>query len=145
MYKNILVAIDESEMSQSVLNTTLRIAESCFPTVTLLFVGREFLPLTPGEVYVTKTYLEELNSKEQERGMWMLGKYNTQLKSNGITAEEVFLQGDPAKQILQYAKDKNQEMIIIGSRGLSGIKEMLLGSVSHKVSQLANCPVLIVH
>ncbi|WP_082592542.1 universal stress protein [Paenibacillus sp. Soil766] len=38
-----------------------------------------------------------------------------------------------------------QQLIIIGSRGLSGIIEMMLGSVSHKVSQLSSYPVLIVH
>nr|WP_284644965.1 universal stress protein [Paenibacillus chinjuensis] len=47
--------------------------------------------------------------------------------------------------MLKYARDTEQQLIIIGSRGLSGIKEMMLGSVSHKVSQLSNCPVLIVY
>lgn len=145
MYKNILVAIDESEMSQAILDTTLRIAEPDISHVTLLFVGKKFLPSTSGFVHVSKEYLEKFNKEAQEQGVKILSKYNNQLIPKGITAQEVFLQGDPAKQILQYAKDTNQEMIIIGSRGLSGIKEMLLGSVSHKVAQLANCPVLIVH
>ncbi|WP_445670890.1 universal stress protein [Paenibacillus sp. FSL R5-0473] len=39
----------------------------------------------------------------------------------------------------------SSNFIIIGSRGLKGIKEMMLESVSHKVSQLSSCPVLIVH
>ncbi|WLV24902.1 universal stress protein [Aciduricibacillus chroicocephali] len=145
MYKNILVAIDESEMSNAVLDTTLEIAEPGISDVTLLFVGREFVPSMMGVMYVPETYLKDIDMETQGRVMKMLKTYNERLKQEGIIAKEVYLQGDPAKQILQYAKDTGQEMIIIGSRGLSGVKEMLLGSVSHKVAQLANCPVFIVH
>ena len=65
--------------------------------------------------------------------------------TKGTSIETVHLKGDPAHQILDYAKDHGQELIIIGSRGLSGVKGVMLGSVSHKVSQLSSCPVLIVH
>ncbi|WP_348651721.1 universal stress protein [Paenibacillus silviterrae] len=62
-----------------------------------------------------------------------------------INPGTVHLKVDPEHEILKYARDTEQQLIIIGSRGLSGIKEMMLGSVSHKVSQLSNCPVLIVY
>ncbi|MGV2805317.1 universal stress protein, partial [Clostridium perfringens] len=74
-----------------------------------------------------------------------LQQAKSKLKSAGINPETVHLKGDPAHEILNYARDTEQQLIIIGSRGLRGIKEMMLGSVSHKVSQLSSCPVLIVH
>lgn len=67
------------------------------------------------------------------------------ITGDGISIEMVPLKGDPAHQILEYAKEHEQDLIIMGSRGLSGIKEIMLGSVSHKVTQLSKCPVLIIH
>jgi nucleotide-binding universal stress UspA family protein len=52
--------------------------------------------------------------------------------------------GDPADAILNAAKKEKADMIVLGTRGLGEIKGLFLGSVSHKVSAHANCPVLTV-
>ncbi len=54
------------------------------------------------------------------------------------------LDGDPAKAILDAAKKAGADCIILGSRGLGGLKGLLLGSVSHKVSQMAPCTCITV-
>lgn len=52
--------------------------------------------------------------------------------------------GDPAEEIVDLARLEGYEMIVMGNRGLSHVKELLMGSVSHKVLHTAPCPVLIV-
>ena len=52
--------------------------------------------------------------------------------------------GDPAQTIVQIAKERKVDLIAMGRRGLGGVKTLLLGSVSHKVSQLAECACLTV-
>lgn len=47
--------------------------------------------------------------------------------------------GDPAEQILHYAEKEGANLIVMGSRGLGDLKGLLMGSVSHKVSQLSRC------
>jgi nucleotide-binding universal stress UspA family protein len=54
------------------------------------------------------------------------------------------LEGDPASQIIQYAEENNNDVIVMGSRGLGRVREFFLGSVSHNVVQMAKCPVFIV-
>ncbi|MDY0409746.1 universal stress protein [Paracerasibacillus soli] len=54
------------------------------------------------------------------------------------------LTGKPANEITDFAKGKDIDLIIIGNRGLNGIKEFVLGSVSKKVVDEATCPVLVV-
>jgi len=52
--------------------------------------------------------------------------------------------GRAADKIIETAKTQNVDLIVIGSRGLGGIKEIFLGSVSDRVADEAKCPVLIV-
>jgi nucleotide-binding universal stress UspA family protein len=47
--------------------------------------------------------------------------------------------GNPSEQILRYAKKEAANLIVMGSRGLSDLKGLLMGSVSHKVCQLSTC------
>jgi len=53
--------------------------------------------------------------------------------------ETVFADGDPATAIIKEARDRNVDMIVMGSRGLSNLKGLLMGSVTRKVSELASC------
>lgn len=58
--------------------------------------------------------------------------------------ETYILKGPPAQTIESFAEENNADIIVMGSRGLGGLKELFLGSVSHHVVQKANCEVLIV-
>ena len=52
--------------------------------------------------------------------------------------------GDPGERIVECATRENADLIVLGRRGLGQLKELFIGSVSHKVSQLAACPCLTV-
>ncbi|MFD0961775.1 universal stress protein [Paenibacillus chungangensis] len=52
--------------------------------------------------------------------------------------------GNPADVIVEWSQNNHTDMIIIGSRGLNAVSEVIMGSVSRKVLHQANCPVLIV-
>ncbi len=65
-------------------------------------------------------------------------------KAAGMEAESIVLKGNPAEEIVNFAEDPNVYMIIVGSLGKSGIKRVMLGSVSEKVVRHAKVPVLVV-
>ena len=66
-------------------------------------------------------------------------------RDRGVTAVKPLVEdGDPAERILSCAARENIDLIVMGSRGLSGLSGLLLGSNSHKVSQLAECALLTV-
>lgn len=54
------------------------------------------------------------------------------------------VQGDPAEMVVEFANDRNADLIVCGSRGLGRLKQLLLGSTSHKITQLAACSCLTV-
>jgi len=62
----------------------------------------------------------------------------------GVLFEKKVNFGDPGSEIITFAKLLNFDMILIGTRGMSGIKEMFLGSVSNYVLHKSSIPVLIV-
>lgn len=64
--------------------------------------------------------------------------------SKGVEVETHAREGHPAEVIIDVAKQEKADLIVVGSRGLTGIKRYLLGSVSSKVSEHASCSVMIV-
>jgi nucleotide-binding universal stress UspA family protein len=64
--------------------------------------------------------------------------------STGVEVETHARKGQPAEVIIEVAKQEQADLIVVGSRGLTGIKRYLLGSVSSKVSEHAPCNVMIV-
>ena len=65
-------------------------------------------------------------------------------KSVGVEIKVTMLKGSPSHEIIKYVIEHEVDQLVIGSRGLNTIQEMLLGSVSHKVMKHAHCPVTIV-
>ena len=65
-------------------------------------------------------------------------------EEQGVKAETYARESDPATAIIEVADEQKADLIVVGSRGLSGIQRFLLGSVSQKVSAHASCNVMIV-
>ncbi|WFB55568.1 universal stress protein [Paenibacillus sp. BR1-192] len=143
MFDKIMVAIDKAEITNKILDATIEIARNKQTDVTLVHVSQDYV--SNGMTYVPVNFLEEVLNEMEKASLEQLQEAKSKLKSAGINPETIHLKGDPAHEILNYAWDTEQQLIIIGSRGLRGVKGMMLGSVSHKVSQLSSCPVLIVH
>lgn len=95
----------------------------------------------------TKEFEEALNeqaAEEERKGQHILERATSNLRSFGIEATSLLRRGDAATEIIEYVKSNQIDLIIAGSRGLSGIRSWLLGSVSRKLVHYAGCSVLIV-
>jgi nucleotide-binding universal stress UspA family protein len=79
----------------------------------------------------------------RKAGVTILEEAEKRAKAEGIQSKALIREGHVVEEILRAAKEENVDLIVIGARGLSTIKEILLGSVSHGVSLHAPCPVLL--
>ncbi len=61
-----------------------------------------------------------------------------------IEIDTKILQGDPAREVVEFAGERHADLIVCGSRGQGRLKQLLLGSTSHKITQLAGCSCLTV-
>ncbi|MGI9449275.1 MAG: universal stress protein [Geminicoccaceae bacterium] len=78
-------------------------------------------------------------------GKHLLASAKRKLSGRKIESIQVLLaDGDPAETLTGLAKERKVDAIVIGSRGLSDIKGLFLGSVSHKVNHLADCTCITV-
>ena len=144
MIKNILVTDDGTEVSNRAFEVASEIAKPFNAHVTLLYVVD--LIEDPNTMIFgnNKDLIEKaklMNLKTSKENQWI-----KKVQQN-ITSESICLTGNAAEKILEYASTKKVDMIVMGSsnrlKGISKIKA--LGSVTRKVSELADCPVLIVH
>ena len=79
----------------------------------------------------------------REQGAAVLGDVNEALRDAGLYSTVHIEPGDPAETILKVAERRNCTRIVMGSRGLGSIANLVLGSVAYKVLQLAPIPVTL--
>lgn len=88
-------------------------------------------------------YVEECRKKLQtaaeEKMVRLIANHIEQFP--GSTGEVIL--GDPVEKIVEYAREKNADLIVISSHGAKGLEKILLGSVTERVLKRAHCPLLI--
>lgn len=142
MIKKILVPTDGSKGSENAIQMAAELAKNHNAELYILYV------VPKGEIPE-----KVVNYLQEERIDGGLGKLSTKVigetvlepilkkvSSQGVEVVKwMVLRGDPAQEILKFAKSRKVDMIVIGKSGQRGIKGLLLGSVSHKVCNLAEC------
>ena len=142
MYKKILVPLDGSELSESVLDHVVTIATGCkVPDVVLLRV-RSPLDKSVREA-LDADIASKLDEAYHEEAANYLNEIATDLKEKGLAAQPAVLSGNPAEEIIDYAKDNGVDLIIMSTHGRSGVSRLVFGSVADKVIRLSEVPVLI--
>jgi nucleotide-binding universal stress UspA family protein len=135
MFKHILVALDGSEYSQAALPTAIEVARKFGAGLFVLHVGEH----GRGRAVV---YSEETPAEATQ----FVGKAVKVARDAGVAAKGELRDvgaGHVAKAIVETAHANDIDLIVMGSRGLSDIQGLLLGSVTHKVMQLAQVSVLV--
>ena len=153
MISRILVAIDSHSNDQSIVDAAISLAQSNGADLMLLHVLSEEdpgYPVLPTYAYYSVLkdsddgLLREKFAKYEQAGIDYLTKLTQKAIAAGIEAEYVQSHGIPGAEICELARDWSADLIMVGSRGLKGLKEMFMGSVSNYVTHHAPCSVLIV-
>lgn len=149
--QHILVPLDCRGHTHQVLNYALALAGKLQARLTLLHIlempalaeaaeGESALPLQ----HVSVSVADYIRQQEAEK-RGVLDAYAQQARSAGVRCEAVLSHGVPFQEILDRTRDRDVDLILMGTQGRTGLPHMFLGSVAEKVVRLAPCPVLVVH
>ncbi|ATJ83469.1 universal stress protein [Halomonas beimenensis] len=146
MFRSLLVPIDGSPHARKALSLACQLARHEETFLVLLHIP-EALPHDPPLVWGVGTQAVEDSREARERqAQAMVDKAAEEARDLGaVHVETLIRRGDPTRTILEVAKARDVDAILMGSRGLSDLRGLLTGSVSHKVSHAAECSVITVH
>ncbi|SEM54055.1 Nucleotide-binding universal stress protein, UspA family [Mesobacillus persicus] len=138
MFKNILLAFDGSESSLRTVSQALEIAKLTSDSkIWVVYV------LTDKTSSTEVLHLWEAEGIKEDR-LHRFKLAEEAAVGHNINYEIKLLRGEPESKIIEFATEKQMDIIVIGSRGLNPFQSMILGSVSHKVMKKATCPVMII-
>lgn len=140
MFQKILLATDGSEHAKKATKTTIHLAKTLSQSSIILMhvIGRGPTRSELAEANYDVRSLLTMKSQQALRSI------KDEITQEGLSISIEVGLGEPAKEIIELARQQKIDLIIMGSRGLSSVEEIVLGSVSHKVIQNAPCPVMVV-
>lgn len=138
-FSRILAPLDGSENSKRALDTAIALAQKCGSSIQAVFV----LPFPAVQAYQPDRAAKEQIFKEAKV---FLEDSKKSAESKGVALKYEILEGNPASAIVDFSQSEKNgaDLIVMGSRGMGGLKEAFLGSVSHHVTQKSKVPVLVV-
>ena len=150
-FDKIMVAIDGSEESMHAANRAIGVAKRYDAKLTVLTVLPQELrydyeidqvdpeiPMTPVKGVV------ELSRMEIEAKWFRAIKKNASASNVRIETEIIMEKNSVVSDIIEYSEKQSINLIVIGTKGKTGLRRLLLGSVSQGVLAYADCPVLLV-
>ena len=141
--RRILVPTDFSKHSHNALTYAVAFADKFGAELYLLHVVQDLALFIPEAVSVAPPVappVEQMTAAAREA----LGRVVRENDLGGVTVHCEVREGTPFYEIIQFAKDSDIDLIIMGTHGHSGLVHVLLGSVTEKVVRKAPCPVLTV-
>ena len=137
MLKTIVVAIDDSEISERVLQALQDLQVQSETKIVLSYIVPTIGP-------TQERAANQLYDKEALPHLHVEKKLLSYQASLPIKSEIEIATGDPSEEIVRLANILHADLIIIGSRGLTGVQRIIQGSVSSQVVENATCSVLVV-
>lgn len=144
MYRSILVPTDGSDCSQNAVEHALKLASLAGASVSFIYVQQDIYPLSMTEFDSYSLYAEQLKGDLEKAGKVALEKAEASAKAAGVHCDcRQIEHGIPADAICEAAS--GYDLVVIGGHGRSGMKRLLLGSVSEQIIRHTSQPVLVVH
>lgn len=139
IYRRVLVPLDGSEAAQTAVPHAMAVANRFQSTLTLLRAAER-----PSRSLVTRICALALATPEQHEGQQYLESVAARYAAGPVAVRTVHLAGSAVDVILRHAREVNADLIVMSTRGQSGLERLLLGSVTDEIRRQAACPLLIV-
>ena len=139
MFENILLAVDGSEHAMKAAHVASSLAIAMNSQTLRIVVAYDTIPVHIGDPYMQSAINTRISETEEvlQRAVQVVWAVSAQIYTEMI-------EGNPAETILDVARSRSSDLIIMGARGMGKLPGLLLGGTSQKVLSLAPCPVMII-
>ena len=134
--QHIQVPVDFSHDSEHAVEAAIGLAQQFEARVTLLHA----IHIPEAAEVNLAAYMDKIRSEADQSMTSRLQR----VQEAGVTAEAVTVIGAPSQTIVDTARDRRADLIVMGTHGRTGLRHMLIGSVAERVVRLAPCPVMVV-
>jgi nucleotide-binding universal stress UspA family protein len=141
VYKVIVVGTDGSDRAAVAVGEAFALAKLTGATVHGVYVMRALF-MTGTEIDVAA--VEVSNTTRHDEADRVGAEFLAEAQRHGVSADIATLDGDPADAIIKTAEVAHADLIVVGNRGMSGVRRFVLGSVPSKVAHHTPCSLLIV-
>ncbi|MBB5174006.1 universal stress protein [Texcoconibacillus texcoconensis] len=138
MFKHVLLAADGSDHSLRATEKAIGLISTQDDSFMTVFYA---VDTQTAKTDVLHHYDGDMLKEERKK---RLAGVEEMLQKANVNYEIVERHGEPGPAIVQFANESEFDAVVVGSRGLNGFQEMVLGSVSHKVAKRVEAPVMIV-
>jgi nucleotide-binding universal stress UspA family protein len=142
MYKHILIATDGSELAGKALTCGITLAKLLNAKVTVITASEPWTTMASAEAAFAFP-VEEYEKAGAEHAAHILADAGKAAQAQGVACETVHVNDFPAEAIIDTAKSRKCDLIVMASHGRRGIARVLLGSQATRVVTLSSVPVLI--
>src|ERR1700688_5115402 len=145
MYKNVLIALDDSEAAERALHRAIAMAEIEKGDLFVVVVN-EGLPLFASIVWgVSRDFAKILEEDQRNLGRRLLDDVEKQAQTHSIHLHSTLAEGKPANSILEAVHQVHADLLVFGINHHFGLGGVILGSTAVELARRSRCDVLGVH
>ncbi|RQP13850.1 MAG: universal stress protein [Chryseobacterium sp.] len=139
--KTIVLPVDFSDSTDYLLDETIKFAKDINGRISLIHVAPADIGFAIGDMGFQ--YFPEVEQNEIREELYQLNQLQQRILAHDIDADHMLRQGVAGDIILDYAKEKNADFIVMGSHGRSGIYDVFIGSLTKELTRKSTIPVLV--
>ena len=143
MFEHILIATDGSEIAAKAVSGGLKLAKNLAARVVAITASEPWSALANAQTIAINFPADEYETATKEEAAKILAEVRAEALTIGVDCGTLHVTNFPAEAIIETAKAKACDLIVMGSHGRRGIARLLLGSQATKVVRLSSVPVLV--
>ncbi|MBC7555565.1 MAG: universal stress protein [Chryseobacterium sp.] len=139
---NIVLPVDFSDATEKLTNGAVKFAKEMGGKLFLIHVAATDIGFAIGDMGFQ--YFPEVEQNEAKYELEQLNNLEKKITSQGVDCEHLMKQGISGDVILEFAKEKNAEYIVMGSHGRSNMYDVFVGSLTKELTRKSKIPVLVI-
>lgn len=138
----IILPVDFGKTTDKLVEGAVKFAKETNGRIYLIHIAPMDIGFSVGDLGMQ--YIPEIEENEIKQELLEINALEQRIVAQGVDCEHLLKQGIAKEMILEYAKEKKADYIVMGSHGRSGLYDVFIGSLTKELTKLSPIPVLVI-